>query len=97
MAEDDFNADVSLKDAVITKLSIKKFGAKAAKLKRHYPNAKVLVFTNETWQLCAANAVAINDKLSYILVKHRDEYLIMAEKRLGEFISRFTTNRDAKS
>ena len=41
--------------------------------------------------------MAINDKLSYILVKHGDEYLIMAEKRLGEFISRFQNKRDPKS
>lgn len=97
LAEDDFDTTTVLKEAVISKLSIKKFGPKAAKIKRNYPNAKVLVFTSESWQLCAANAVAINDKLSYILVKHGNEYLIMAEKRLGEFISRFTSNRDAKT
>ncbi len=49
----------------------------------------MLAFTGESWQLCGANAVAINDKLSYILVKQGKEYLILAEKRLGEFISRF--------
>ena len=55
------------------------------------------MFTKEAWQLCGANAIAINDKLSYILVKHADEYLILAEKRLGEFISRYSNGQDPKT
>jgi len=38
-----------MKEAVITKLGIKKFGSKAAKIKKHYPDAKMLVFTGEAW------------------------------------------------
>ena len=86
-----------MKEAVITKLGIKKFGSKAAKIKKHYPDAKMLVFTEEAWQLCGAKAVAINDRLSYILVKQNEDYLILAEKRLGEFISRYTNSRDPKT
>ena len=57
----------------------------------------MLVFTDEAWRLCGAKAVAINDRLSYILVKQGAEYLILAKKRLGEFISRFTNARDPKT
>ena len=93
LGEEDFGSEVSLKQAFVTKLGIRKFGAKAAKIKRNYPGAKMLVFTPESWQICAAKAVAINDKLSYILVKQGNEYLILAEKRLGEFIARFANGR----
>ena len=52
----------------------------------------MLVFTEDAWQICAAQAVAINNKISYALVKHESEYFILAEKRIGEFISRMTDN-----
>jgi len=48
----------------------------------------MLVFTKDAWQLAGASAVAVNETLTYVLVKHKGEYLILAEKRLGEFISR---------
>ena len=35
----------------------------------------------------------MNDLISYALVKHGDEHLILAEKRLGEFISRFQDSK----
>ena len=57
----------------------------------------MLVFTDEAWQLCGAKAVAINDKLSYILVKQNNDYFILAEKRLSEFIARYTNSRDPKT
>ena len=78
----------------MTKLAIKKFGSKAQRIEKHYPNAKVLVFTGDTWQLCGATAVAINDRLSYVLVKQAKDYYILAEKRLGEFISRMTSTQN---
>jgi len=90
MGEDDFVPVTELRDSIVAKLSIKSFGSKGEKIKENYPDAKVLVFTEDAWQLCAAQAVAINDKVSYALVKHDNEYLILAEKRIGEFISRMS-------
>ena len=43
--------------------------------------------------MLAAKAVLINDKKAYALVKHNNEYLIIAEKRIGEFIARLGGGR----
>ena len=97
LGDGSFRQEVVLKDAIVSKLGIKKFGRKAARIEKLYPAAKLLVFTDNAWHLCAANALAINDRLSYILVRQGKEYYILAEKRLGEFISRFQDPRSAKS
>ena len=49
-----------------------------------YSDAKMLVFATEPWQLTAMNAAGINEDILYVLTKWKDEYLILAEKRLGE-------------
>ena len=49
-----------------------------------YPTAKLLVFCNEPWKLIGTNAVAVNEKVLYAIVKLGEEYLIVAEKRLAE-------------
>ena len=54
MNEEDFEAITELKDSIVTKLAIKSFGQKAEKIEQNFPNAKVLVFTEDAWQLCAA-------------------------------------------
>ena len=56
-----------------------------------------MVFCDEAWQLCGTQAIAVNDGISYALVKHRGEYLIMAEKRIGEYVSRYTFPEDPES
>ena len=56
-----------------------------------------MVFTEDAWMVCAAKAVTINDRFSYILVKQGGEYLILAEKRLGEFISRYARGNSPKT
>ena len=38
-----------LKDSVISKINIDSFGSKAEKLRRNYPDAKLLVFTDDAW------------------------------------------------
>jgi isoleucyl-tRNA synthetase len=53
-----------------------------------YPDAKLLVFCTEPWKLTGTQGVAINDKLSYAVGKWKDEYLIIAEKRVSEFVER---------
>jgi isoleucyl-tRNA synthetase len=70
-------------------MKVTKFGKKAEQLRRLYPEAKVLVFTKDNWKLAGAQAVAVNEDYTYVIVKHHTgEYYIIAEKRLGEFISR---------
>jgi isoleucyl-tRNA synthetase len=85
LSEGDFVQKPVIKDALLTKLSIRNFGSKAEKIMRNYPDAKVVVFTDDAWQICGAQAVAFNPKLFYTLTKLGDEHLILAEKRLGEF------------
>ena len=50
-----------------------------------YPDAKVLVFCKEPWHVAGLKAVGLNENIIYVLTKHQNEYLILAEKRLGEF------------
>ena len=40
---------MSLKDAIVSKLGVKKFGTKASRIEKHYPNVKMLVFTEDAW------------------------------------------------
>lgn len=49
-----------------------------------YPEAKLLVFCTEPWKMVGMNSVAINEHILYVLAKWRNEYVIMAEHRLGE-------------
>lgn len=49
-----------------------------------YPDAKLLVFVNEPWHVAGMQAVGVNEHILYTLAKWRDQYLIVAEKRLGE-------------
>ena len=49
-----------------------------------YPDTKMLVFCNEPWRITGMNAVGINENIIYVLAKWQNEYLIVAEKRLGE-------------
>ena len=66
------------------KLPIKDFGKKAKNMKELYPEAKVLVFCSEPWKVTAMNAACLNENILYVLAKWQDEYVIVAEKRLGE-------------
>ena len=49
-----------------------------------YPNAKLLVFEPDPWKMLAMKSVAVNDLMTYVLAKWNDEFVIVAEKRLGE-------------
>jgi len=71
----------------VTKAKITNYG-NCEKLERNYPDAHLLLWTEECWKLQGARAVSYNPKLNYILVKHKQDYLLLAEKRLGEFIAR---------
>ena len=63
-----------------------------------YDDVKILVFCSEPWKLLGTQAIAINEKIQYALVKctykEQDkeemviEYLILAEKRISEFMAR---------
>jgi isoleucyl-tRNA synthetase len=85
-----------LRDCVVVKFPIVEFNDPNNKINRLYDNVKLLVFCTEPWKLIGTQAVAINEKIMYALVKctykgeeDRDpEYLIIAEKRIGEFLAR---------
>ena len=78
---------VELKDSVVTLADIDNFGS-CEKVQRNYPNAKLLLWTDDCWKLEGAYAVAFNPSVTYMLVKYKNDYLILAEKRLGEFVAR---------
>jgi len=44
----------------------------------------VLVFCKEPWKVVGMSAATVNENLLYVLAKWREEYVIVAEKRLGE-------------
>ena len=73
---------------MVAKFPIKAFGPKSDKFKSLYPEAKLLVFCTEPWKLTGTHGVAINEGLTYALGKFGEEYLIMAEKRIAEFVMR---------
>jgi isoleucyl-tRNA synthetase len=54
LSEDDFVQQIATKDCLVSKLKITKFGSKAERIKRNYPEAKLLVFSEDAWQLCGA-------------------------------------------
>lgn len=49
MSEDDFEERVAIKDSLVAKLKVSKFGPKAEKIQRNYPSAQMLVFTEDAW------------------------------------------------
>ncbi len=53
----------------------------------------MLLWTEDCWKLEGACAVAFNPAIGYLLVKHKSDYLIFAEKRLGEFIARVANGK----
>ena len=66
------------------KLPIQKFGKKSKSIQELYPDAKLLVFCTEPWKVTGMKAVALNENILYVLAKHDQDYVIVAEKRLGE-------------
>ena len=48
----------------------------------------MLMWTEDNWKLANAKAVQFNPKLSYVVAEHKGETLILAEKRVGEFVAR---------
>ena len=59
------------------------------KLKRNYPQCKMLIWTEDAWQIFGAQAVAFNPNYIHVLVKFKGEYLIIAEKRVQDFKEMF--------
>lgn len=54
LSEDDFIQSTSLKPCLVSKHKISKFGPKAEKIQRNYPQARLLLFTEDAWQICGA-------------------------------------------
>lgn len=84
LAEDEMELTHEVRDCVVMKLPIAKFGKKASNIQELYPDAKVLVFCTEPWKVSGMNAACINENILYVLAKWQSEYVIVAEKRLGE-------------
>jgi isoleucyl-tRNA synthetase len=92
LSEEELQVSVELRDSLVTKADISNFGS-CEKVQRNYPGAKLLIWTEDCWKLQGAKAVTFNPDLSYLLVKYKDDYLIVAEKRLNEFIARVANGK----
>ena len=77
---------------MVTQAEIENFGG-CEIVQRNYPSAKLLTWTDDCWKLEGANAVAFNPSIGYLLVKYKSDYLILAEKRMGEFIARVANGK----
>lgn len=53
-----------------------------------YPDIRMLMWTEDSWKLGGAKACAYNSRLNYVVVEHRGQQYMMAEKRVGEFVAR---------
>ena len=84
MAEEEIAQAHEIRDCAIMKLDVKIFGDKAKSMQQLYPDTKVLVFCKEPWKVVGMSAATVNENLLYVLAKWREEYVIVAEKRLGE-------------
>ena len=84
LAEDEMELTHEVRDCVVMKLPIKKFGKKSKNIRDLYPDARVLVFCTEPWKVMGMNAACLNENLLYVLAKWQDEYVIVAERRLAE-------------
>jgi isoleucyl-tRNA synthetase len=84
MAEDEMRQTSELNESIVFGMQIASFGEKAFDLGSLYPNAKLLVFEPDPWKMLAMKSVAVNDLMTYVLAKWNDEFVIVAEKRLGE-------------
>lgn len=115
MDEHQIEEHKELRDCVVAKFPIVSYheGGKLqgnlSKISELYDNVQLLVFCEEPWRLLGAQALAINDKLQYALIKCTyksasdgeilsSEYLLLAEKRIAEFQARaqYTTMRGKK-
>ena len=69
LAEDEMELTHEIRDCVVMKLPIAKFGKKASNIQELYPDAKVLVFCTEPWKVSGMNAACINENIFYVLAK----------------------------
>ncbi|WP_343183190.1 isoleucine--tRNA ligase [Buchnera aphidicola (Neophyllaphis podocarpi)] len=55
-------------------------------------NIYIIVWTTTPWTLPASQAVALNPQLNYVLIKHEDKILIIAEDLLNKTTKRININ-----
>ena len=54
----------------------------------------MLLFADKAWKVAAAKAAMVNEKITYVLGKlNNKDYVILAEKRIGEFVARFGSGK----
>ena len=88
LAEEEFEFEKEIIDCAVMKLPIRSFGVKAENIRQLYPDAKVLVFATEPWKIMAMKGVCLNENITYTLAKWKNEYVILATKRIGELMMR---------
>lgn len=59
-----------MRDSIVTRAQVVSFGTGCEKVAENYPNAKVLLWTEDSWKIEGANGVAFNPTISYLLVKY---------------------------
>lgn len=84
LAEDEMLKKSEIRDCLVMKLPIRNFGKKSKNIQELYPDAKLLVFCTDPWTVTGMKAVGLSENLLYVLAKHNSDYVILAEKRLGE-------------
>mmetsp|Transcript_3334 Transcript_3334/g.5538 ORF Transcript_3334/g.5538 Transcript_3334/m.5538 type:complete len:219 (+) Transcript_3334:634-1290(+) len=84
LAEEEIDQQTQIVPTFVLKAKVCQFGAKAKHVQNLYPDVKLLIYVPQPWQTTGLKAAAVNEKITYVVAKWRDEYLIVAEKRLGE-------------
>jgi isoleucyl-tRNA synthetase len=84
LAEEEIEQKSEIIHNIILKLPITKFGEKSKHIQELYPDVKLLVNCKEPWMATGIQAVSVNNEILYVLAKYEDDYVIVAEKRIGE-------------
>ena len=69
---------------------IVKFGTQD-KLLRNYPQAKLLIWSEEAYKVLGAKAVSYSPLQSYVVIKYRGQYLVASEIHLQKLGWQFKT------
>ena len=69
LGEEEMKDESEIIDCAIMKLPFKAFTDKSKQIQELYPEAKMLVFYPEPWQLTAMCGAAINENVMYTLAK----------------------------
>ena len=54
LSEGEFTTQITSRDSLVSMHRVTTFGPKADKIARNYPDVKLLVFTEDAWQIAGA-------------------------------------------